>query len=151
MKEMSIYTATSIQGRWNRDGYIGYTLEYYPENRKYPYTLTDYREVKGMNKNRAEIMALYQAFSRIREHCIISIYTESEYIYKALSEPGYVNQWMKRGWTTSKGQEVKNRDLWQQLLGKMQGNMYSVYLKQRNAYTETLILEMKEKERLNYG
>ena len=150
MKEMSIYTATSIRGRWNKDGYIGYTLEYYPKDSKYPRTLTDFAPVEDMNENRAEITALYQAFSRIRENCVVSIYTESEYIFQALSNPGHIDKWIRNGWKTANGTEIKNRDLWQQLIGKIQGNMYQVMLKQNNAYTGVLIMQMEEKEKMRY-
>lgn len=36
MKEVSIYIVTGIRGRWQQDGHIGYALEYYKENCKYP-------------------------------------------------------------------------------------------------------------------
>lgn len=146
MKNISIYIATTIPGRWNRDGYIGYTLEYYPEHRKYPETKEDYVYVENMNKNRAELKALYLSFTRIRENCVVSIYTDSDYIYKTLEKPGYLEQWIKNGWMTARGTEVKNRDLWQQLEEKMQGNLCKVYLREPNAYTERMKEKMEEKK-----
>ena len=36
MKEVSIYIVAGIKGRWPKDGHIGYVLEYYRENSRYP-------------------------------------------------------------------------------------------------------------------
>lgn len=146
MKEVNIYIASSIQGRWSRSGYIGYCLEYYPEGRKYPRTLIDYEPVENVNKNRAEQEALIRGFSRIREKCILSIYTESEYLYSGFAGEEYVNKWIKSGWKTSKGAEVKNRDKWQALVKALQGNMYRFYLKETNAYIGMLREDLRRLE-----
>lgn len=146
MKEVSIYIESSIRGRWNRDGYIGYVLEYYPEDSKYPKTLPGYEQVENMNENRSQIEALIRAISRMREKCILSIYTESDYLYSGYSGNEYVLQWIKSGWKTSKGTEVKNRDKWQELTGKLQGNMYKFFLKERNAYTHQIKENLRQLE-----
>lgn len=147
MKEVSVYTATSIRGRWERDGYIGYALEYYPQGRKYPETLIDYEQVEELNENRAELEALIRVITRIREKCVLTIYTESSYLYEGLAEPGYVNRWIRSGWKTARGTPVKNRDKWQKLVGLLRGNLYRVELRRGNAYTALLIDEMKRRER----
>lgn len=146
MREVSIYIAASIQGRWNRDGYVGYVLEYYPEESKYPKLLPDYEEVKDMNANRAQQEALIRAIARIREKCILSIYTESEYLYSGFAGKEFVSQWVKNGWRTSRGTEVKNRDKWQELLAALQGNLCRFYLKEPNAYTERLRDDLRQLE-----
>lgn len=147
MKEVSIYTATSIRGRWEKDGHIGYVLEYYAEGSKYPKTLIDYEQVSGLNENRAELEALIRAITRMREKCVLTIYTESDYLYQGLAEPGYAEEWIKNGWRTRKGTEVKNRDKWQKLMELLHGNLYTLQLKANNAYTGGLIAEMRRKER----
>lgn len=146
MKEVSIYIATSIHGRWNRDGYIGYCLEYYKDGSKYPNTLTDYERVEDLNENRAEQQALIRAISRIREKCVLSIYTESEYLYKGFCEDGNVEKWIKAGWKTTRNTEVKNRDKWQELMRLLQGNMYKFYLKETNAYVTGLQADLRRLE-----
>ena len=107
MKEVSIYIASSIRGRWNRDGYIGYCLEYYRDGCRYPETLTDYERVEGLNENRAEMEALIRAFARMREKCVLSVYTENEYLYKGFAGDANVEKWIRNGWKTSRGTEVK--------------------------------------------
>ena len=46
MKEVSIYIVTGIRGRWQQDGHIGYALEYYKENCKYPVVITPYTRMR---------------------------------------------------------------------------------------------------------
>lgn len=144
MREVSIYIASSIRGRWSRDGYVGYYLEYYKEGSKYPNILPDYERVENMNENRAEQEALIRAMTHMREACILSIYTESEYLSSAFD--GNIEKWIKAGWKTTRGTEVKNRDKWQELIGKLQGNMYRFYLKETNAYIGTLKSDLQQLE-----
>lgn len=147
MREVSIYIASSIRGRWSKDGYIGYCIEFYSEGIKYPATLTNYEKVENMNENRAEQEALIRGISRMTEKCILSIYTESEYLYSGFAEEsGNVEKWIKSGWKTSKGTEVKNRDKWQELIQKLQGNMYRFYLKETNAYIGDLKNDLQQLE-----
>ena len=58
MRAVSIYTATSIRGRWGKNGHVGYALEYYAEGHKQPDVLFDYEPVENVNENRAELIAL---------------------------------------------------------------------------------------------
>lgn len=77
MQAVSIYVTTSIKGRWERDGYIGYCLEYYPSGKSLPEIRKHIEPVEQMNGNRAEMEALIRAFSRMKRKCELSIYTDS--------------------------------------------------------------------------
>ena len=146
MKEVNVYLASSIRGRWPRDGYIGYALEYYPPGKNMPAVLRCCEPVQNMNENRAQLEALILVFTRMREKCILSIYTESQYLYDGFAGPEHVKKWIKNHWQTARGQEVKNRDKWEELLRGLQGNLYTFYLRQPNAYTPGLLEELKRKE-----
>ena len=146
MREVSIYIVTSIQGRWNRNGYIAYCLEYYQKGNKYPSTLQGYEPVEDMNENRASLEALIRAISRMREKCALSIYTDNEYLYQGFAAKGNIEKWIKNGWQTSRGTEVKNRDKWQALISNLQGNRYVFYLRETNAYTEGLKVDLQQVE-----
>ena len=134
MRAVSIYTATSIKGRWERDGYIGYTLEYYPPGRNLPEVRKHIELVESMNANRAEI-------------CELSIYTDSEYLFNGFAGREDVTRWIRSGWITTRGQSVKNKDKWLELIKGKQGHLCSFYLKQPNAYTKELIEEMERREK----
>ena len=147
MKEVSIYIVTGIKGRWQQDGHIGYALEYYKENSKYPAVIREVVPVQQMNENRSTLEALIQALHRMKEKCILTVYTESKYIYNGYEDAEYVKRWKQNDWTRSDGHEIKNRDKWQELDRLMQGNLIRILLNERNAYTESLREEIKMKER----
>lgn len=147
MKEVSIYIVTGIRGRWQQDGHIGYALEYYKENSKYPAVIREVVPVQQMNENRSTLESLIMALHRMREKCILTVYTESKYLYSGYEDAEYVKRWKQNDWTRSDGHEIKNRDKWQELDRLMQGNLIRILLNERNAYTESLREEIKMKER----
>jgi ribonuclease HI len=63
--------------------------------------------------NRMELRAAIEALKR----CVLFnsplIYTDSEYVYKGITE--WVKDWERKGWKNSKGEPVKNTDLWRSL------------------------------------
>ena len=147
MKEVSIYIVTGIKGRWQQDGHIGYALEYYKENSKYPAVIREVVPVQQMNENRSTLESLIMALHRMREKCILTVYTESKYLYNGYEDAEYVKRWKQNDWTRSDGHEIKNRDKWQELDRLIQGNLIRILLNERNAYTESLREEIKMKER----
>ena len=147
MKEVSIYIVTGIKGRWQQDGHIGYVLEYYKENSRYPALIREIAPVQQMNENRSTLEALIQALHRMKEKCILTVYTESSYLYNGYEDTEYVKRWRENAWTRADGQEIKNRDKWQELDKLMQGNLVRILLHEKNAYTGSLLVEIEEKER----
>lgn len=146
MKEVSIYIVTGIRGRWQQDGHIGYALEYYRENSKYPAVIREVVPVQQMNENRSTLESIIMALHRMREKCILTVYTESKYLYNGYEDVEYVKRWKQNDWTRSDGHEIKNRDKWQELDRLMQGNLVRILLNETNAYTESLRQEIKMKE-----
>ena len=132
MKEVSIYIVTGIRGRWQQDGHIGYALEYYKENCKYPAVIREVVPVQQMNENRSTLESLIMALHRMREKCILTVYTESKYLYSGYEDAEYVKRWKKNDWTRWEGEE---------------GNLVRILLNETNAYTESLRQEIKMKER----
>jgi ribonuclease HI len=70
--------------------------------------------------NRMELCAVIGALQKIgsasrKSYSHIDIYTDSQYVQKGISE--WIHSWLKKGWRNAAGQPVKNRDLWQELLG----------------------------------
>ena len=68
-------------------------------------------EYKSTNQ-RGELLALLKALDYIvaAKH-EAQVVTDSEYIFNAMTKQWY-NSWMKKGWVTSSGGEVKNKDIW---------------------------------------
>jgi len=63
--------------------------------------------------NRMELMAAIQALSALNRDCELTLYTDSQYVRKGITE--WIINWKKRGWKTAAKKPVKNSDLWQQL------------------------------------
>jgi len=63
--------------------------------------------------NRMEIMAVIEALASLKRSCKVTIYTDSEYVKKGMTE--WMSGWIRRGWKTADGKPVKNADLWTRL------------------------------------
>ncbi len=66
--------------------------------------------------NRMELTGAIEALDEIREVAgQVAMYTDSTYVIKGISE--WIWAWRRRGWKTAEGNDVSNRDLWEQLAG----------------------------------
>lgn len=64
--------------------------------------------------NRMELMAVIEGLRLLKERCDIIVTTDSRYVINAF-EKGWLKGWQANGWKTSNREEVKNRDLWEEL------------------------------------
>lgn len=58
-------------------------------------------------------MAVIKALEALKRPCNITLYTDSTYVMKGMTE--WLPQWKRRNWKTAARKPVKNRELWQQL------------------------------------
>ena len=63
--------------------------------------------------NRMELMAAISALEALREPCSVTLHTDSTYVRNGITQ--WMANWRRRGWKTSDGKPVKNRELWQRL------------------------------------
>lgn len=63
--------------------------------------------------NRMELTAAVRALDALKQPSRVTLYTDSEYVQKGISE--WLPAWKTRGWKTAGRKPVKNQDLWQQL------------------------------------
>ncbi|WP_445819009.1 ribonuclease HI [Aquabacterium sp. A3] len=63
--------------------------------------------------NRMELTAVIEGLASLKRPCDITIYTDSEYVRKGITE--WLASWKRRGWKTADNKPVKNVDLWQRL------------------------------------
>lgn len=75
------------------------------------------REIYGgesnTTNNRMELMAVIKALELLREQNDITIFTDSTYVQKGISE--WIINWKRNGWKSSNKKSVKNQDLWIEL------------------------------------
>ena len=67
----------------------------------------------GTTQNRMELTAVCEALERVNG--AIEVRTDSTYIEKCFSEGWHIRWRRDDKWRTSKGQPVRNRDLWERL------------------------------------
>ena len=65
--------------------------------------------------NRMEMLAVINALSMLKEPCEVDLYSDSAYVVNAFLQH-WVDDWQKNNWKTSGKKEVKNIELWKQLL-----------------------------------
>lgn len=67
--------------------------------------------------NRMELTAVNQCLKKISKHKskddVFEIYSDSAYVINATVKK-WLQGWLKNGWKTKTGDDIKNRDLWEQ-------------------------------------
>lgn len=106
MKKITIYTDGACKGNPGPGGWGAVLL--YKDHEK---------EISGFEdattNNRMEMLAVIEALRSLKEHCEVSLYTDSTYVMKGMQE--WLPGWKARGWKTASRKPVKNQDLWQEL------------------------------------
>ncbi|PPQ70388.1 hypothetical protein CVT26_013854 [Gymnopilus dilepis] len=76
---------------------------------------------RDATSNRAELSGVIFALWHCNWHNTfdkIVVATDSEYVVKGCTE--WANEWVRRGWRTASYAQVKNQDLWEQLLARIE-------------------------------
>jgi len=64
--------------------------------------------------NRMEIFAAIAGLELLKQPCKVTLYSDSQYVVKAMSE-GWVAAWKKKSWWRTRTERPENVDLWQRL------------------------------------
>ena len=108
MKDVEIYTDGACSGNPGPGGW-GAILRYGAHE----------KELSGGEKqttnNRMELTGAIAALSALTEPCRVALYTDSQYLVRAMTE-GWAARWRANGWMRTKKDRALNPDLWQQLL-----------------------------------
>ena len=106
MKKVCIYTDGACSGNPGPGGWAA-ILSYMGRE----------KELSGGERettnNRMELRAVIEALSALKEPCEVELWTDSQYIARAINE-GWLAGWKRRGWRRKEG-ELKNPELWQRL------------------------------------
>lgn len=65
--------------------------------------------------NRMELFAAIAGLEALTEPCQVRLYSDSEYLVKAMTQ-GWVQRWKAKGWRRTKKEKAANVDLWKRLL-----------------------------------
>lgn len=111
MKQVEIYTDGACSGNPGIGGWAA--VMFYQGHKK---------EVSGYDKettnNRMELFAIIQGLSNLKEECDVTVFSDSAYAVDAINK-GWIENWKTNNWKTSDKKDVKNYDLWNDLLYRM--------------------------------
>ena len=65
--------------------------------------------------NRMELTAAIRALEALKEPCVVTLYSDSQYVINGISK-GWARKWRSKGWMRNKKDPAINPDLWAQLL-----------------------------------
>jgi len=68
--------------------------------------------------NRMEVSAAIAALKELNRPCRVDLYSDSQYLCRAFNE-GWIRTWKAQDFRRGKSSEVKNIDLWEELLEVM--------------------------------
>lgn len=142
MREVNIYVKSSIKSTRKRDGYIAYVLELITD--KKPVTLNGFEKVEQMTSNQSELAAITKALKRMKDKCVLTIYTDSAYIGSAIDNK-WIEGWQRKNWVNAKGEPIANAEEWQNLLKLLEGHRYSVVVGFKHEYASWMERELDKK------
>ena len=120
-----VYVDGACKGNGQRDCVGGYGGYYGPgDARNFALPLP---ETEAQTNNRAEMRAVLEVLRRTEPGLALLIHTDSIYVLKGLTE--WLPGWKARGWRSSTGAPVLNRDLWEALDAARQGRGASMELR----------------------
>lgn len=70
--------------------------------------------MKDTTNNIMEITAVIEALKCLKTESEVQVYSDSAYVVNAFLQ-GWIYNWIKKGWKTASGENVKNKELWQEL------------------------------------
>lgn len=107
-----LYTDGACSGNPGHGGYAAILFRegpIRPEIYKRGFVLT--------TNNRMELLAVIRGLSECVEGESVTVYSDSKYIVDAVTQ-GWIDNWGRNGWRTSKRKPVKNKDLWLKIIAQ---------------------------------
>lgn len=108
MENVVIYTDGACSGNPGPGGWGAILMA--GENKK---------EISGGQKNTTnnimELTAVIEALKLLKRPCNVDLYSDSAYVVNAFLQD-WISGWIKKGWKSASKEEVKNKELWQQLI-----------------------------------
>lgn len=108
MKKITIYSDGACSGNPGPGGY-GVILKFNDITKELS------GGFKNTTNNRMEIMGAIIGLEALKEHCDVTIVTDSQYLVNAI-EKGWARKWKSQGWMRNKKEPALNPDLWERLL-----------------------------------
>ena len=136
MKKVEIFSDGACRGNPGPGGW-GVLLRYNSHEKKL------YGGEVHTTNNRMELTAVIKALNALKKGCRVSLTTDSQYVHKGVTK--WLHNWQNNGWKNSAKKEIKNLDLWQELIEAMQRHKHQIqwyWIKGHSGHEENEIADM---------
>lgn len=141
-REVNIFIESTWSGPAKRDGVAMWLMEHKGEELQ---TKQGFIHVEDGTEAQGNLMAIINAFcvlKYVNESCSVRVFTRCEHVLHTMQNSWHI-QWQKNGWCNAKGKEVKNANLWEMLIDKMQNHVYTVQ-SGHHEYANVMQMELKK-------
>ena len=142
MFDVNLYLETDLKAPRVKDGHYGIVLECKNKHGETK-TITEAGCLEQTTGKRLVLAAVFQGLRKINKKSRITIYTDSAYLQGAFARE-WMTGWKEKNWKNAKGQEVKNKDIWERILYLSEAHEISVLLAKEHIYTKWLQAELKK-------
>ena len=137
-----VYIETSIAWNETKDGVVGIAISTVdPENAK-----SLFGKVNKCSESAAVLLGLKNALRFLDQADEIVLNISCSYIANAFSND-WVHEWQINEFKTKKGVDIKNRDIWEDVMSLLKSRKVTVKYKEFNGYRNWLLVECGRRAR----
>ena len=137
-----VYIETSIAWNETKDGVVGIAISTVdPENAK-----SLFGKVNKCSESTAVLLGLKNALRFLDQADEIVLNISCRYIANAFSND-WVHEWQINEFKTKKGVDIKNRDIWEDIMSLLKSRKVTVKYKEFNGYRNWLLAECGRRAR----
>ena len=95
--------------------------------------------------NEMEIRAVLEGLKALKEPCEVDLYSDSQYVIKAISE--WIYNWQKNNWKNASKKEIAHRKMWEEIYNLLQKHKVNpIWVKAHAGHTENELCDKIAKE-----
>lgn len=125
------------------EGWYAAVIEYRKKNGEIE-TREDFKLEKKTTYHKSALSALLRSLKRLNTECIVKIYTDCVYISNNYKN-GNLKHWKTNGWKNYRGEDIKNKELWQQVSEELDKHIVTIERQRHNEYTRWMQEEAKKR------
>ncbi len=136
---VNMYLETRIGGMRKTTGFYGYVLEFV-DSRGETHTISTLEREDDVTPNQLILKAFIAALGRMRTPSEIAVYTDRIYLYGNFDR--WLPVWKENGWQNAHGEQVKNRELWEQVERLSRLHLITFRSEYKHSYKSWLVSEL---------
>lgn len=141
MKEVKIYIETTLKGPAVRRGKHAAIVEFIKRDGE-PETREIYGEEEETTFYRSTLLAAVRAMKLLTCPCRVQIYTSCIFL-ASMAGNGNLEAWRRAEWKKSSGEDVKNKELWQEYAEMAEKHKITFALGKQHAYSRYMQRQVK--------